>query len=117
VGDTTFRFDSGGRPEARSGPAASQGAGPSRPAPTGDDAAELPVLFAAPWAPLTCPRCHGIRTFRPILYGPAAMTPAAQQAAERGEVVLGGLAMGADGANAQCTSGGTRVRIVPTTPE
>ena len=51
---------------------------------------------------------------RPIVYGQAAAGRAAQEAAQRGEVVIGDGVARPDGANADCRACGTRVRIVPT---
>jgi len=73
-----------------------------------------PVIFLAPWAPIQCPSCQGLRTMRPIVYGQAAAGRAAQEAARRGDVVLGEGAAKPDGPNADCRACGTRVRIVPT---
>ncbi|MFN8522446.1 MAG: FHA domain-containing protein [Chloroflexota bacterium] len=86
------------------------------PRPSARQPAEVPVLFSVSWAPLQCPGCQGINTLRPILYGPAASSPAARQAAERGEAFLGGPGVGPTGPNAQCTSCDQQVRIMPASP-
>jgi hypothetical protein len=75
------------------------------------------VVFAVSWSPVRCPHCHVTGNMRPIVYGPAATTTAAREAAARGEVVLGGTATGSELPNAECGSCQTRVRILPATPE
>jgi pSer/pThr/pTyr-binding forkhead associated (FHA) protein len=73
-----------------------------------------PVVFLAPWQPVQCPGCQGHGTMRPIIYGQAATDRAAQEAARRGEVVLGEGTARPDGPNAECRTCGLRVRVVPT---
>jgi hypothetical protein len=108
VGDTHFRLSFEQVPD------------PLMP-PTPHDAAEAhadsPVVFAVPWSPIRCPTCHAVGTMRPIVYGPAVATAAARQAADRGDIVIGGAAVEPDAPNAQCGSCRTRVRIIPATPE
>jgi hypothetical protein len=133
IGDASFRFSWPGRaepapappadewaelpPTPRAGrPAAAPRAGFSEPEPA-PRPGSVPVVFAAPWSPIHCPTCRGVGTMRPIVYGPAARTTAAQEAAQRGEVFLGGPGVGSDGPNARCTACDTQVRIVPTAPE
>jgi hypothetical protein len=81
--------------------------------PVGESGEPIPVVFAVSWSPLQCPRCHGVSTLRPILYGPAAQTPEALGAAQRGEAFLGGPSARSDGPNAQCSACQQRVRIIP----
>jgi hypothetical protein len=95
----------GGPPAAPAGPRGSAG-------PAGDAAA--PEVFLAPWSPVQCPTCQGIKTMRPIVYGPAAQTPGARTAAQRGEVTLGDGPPRPGAPNAECRACGTRVRIVTT---
>jgi pSer/pThr/pTyr-binding forkhead associated (FHA) protein len=119
IGDATFRFEMSA--PARSTPAPREAPrdiprepvrGTPRQAPTQDDS--TPVIFLAPWAPVQCPSCQGLRTMRPIVYGQAGAGRAAQEAARRGDVVLGDGVARPDGPNADCRACGTRVRIVPT---
>jgi hypothetical protein len=72
------------------------------------------VVFHAPWEPLKCPTCQGLRTLRAILYGDAGAGRAAQDAARRGDVALDPGPARPDGPNAECRACGTRVRIVQT---
>jgi pSer/pThr/pTyr-binding forkhead associated (FHA) protein len=119
IGDSTFRFVMSAparsapapREAPRDVPRASPQATP-RQAPGQDES--TPVIFLAPWTPVQCPTCQGLRTMRPIVYGQAVSGRAAQEAARRGDVVLGEGAARPDGPNADCRACGTRVRIVPT---
>jgi len=114
IGDSTFRFHLSAPqapPPARGAPHDEPRYAP-RPAPAHND--PVPVIFLAPWAPVQCPTCQGLRTMRPVIYGQAAAGQAAQEAARRGEVVIGEGAGRPDGPNADCRACGTRVRIVPT---
>lgn len=131
IGDAVFRFTVGptasmapapgpspfgGPPPAPSpygnpSPAPAGLPGPGGPA-GGDTAA--PEVFLAPWSPVQCPTCQGIKTMRPIVYGPAAQTPGARTAAQRGEVTLGEGPPRPSAPNAECRACGTRVRIVTT---
>jgi pSer/pThr/pTyr-binding forkhead associated (FHA) protein len=115
IGDSTFRFQlmapEAAPPPARNAPREEPRYAP-RPAAGLSDA--VPVIFLAPWAPVQCPTCQGLRTMRPVVYGQAAAGQAAQEAARRGEVVIGEGAGRPDGPNADCRACGTRVRIVPT---
>jgi hypothetical protein len=106
IGDVALRFEDVHGPPTPAAHAA---------APAGADA--VPVVFAVSWSPVRCPHCHVTGTMRPIVYGPAATTTAAREAAARGEVVLGGAATGSELPNAECGSCQTRVRILPATPE
>jgi pSer/pThr/pTyr-binding forkhead associated (FHA) protein len=74
----------------------------------------VPEVFLAPWSPVQCPTCQGIKTMRPIVYGPAAQTPGARTAAQRGEVSLGDGPPRPEAPNAECRTCGTRVRIITT---
>ncbi len=114
VGDTQFKlaFESVAQPAAQAAAQPRQHTAYEAPA-----VAEVPVVFAVPWSPLRCPSCHSVGTMRPIVYGPASQTTAARQAAERGEIVIGGSAVESDAPNAQCSKCRTRVRIIPATPE
>jgi hypothetical protein len=76
--------------------------------------AAVPEVFSTPWSPVQCPTCQGLKTMRPIIYGPAAQSPGAQVAAQRGEVALGEGPPRPEAANAECRACGTRVRIVTT---
>jgi len=118
IGDSVFRFTVAppspqpaqpapgpspfGAPHGGYGP----GAGPVGP--------PAPEVFVSPWSPVQCPTCQGLKTMRPIVYGPAAQSPGAQAAARRGEVTLGEGPARPDGPNAECRACGTRVRIVST---
>ena len=129
IGDSIFRFVESGPP--RGLPAPRNASPPRDERPVRDDRPprdewsserqrasgapdSTPVVFLAPWAPVQCPNCQGLRTMRPIVYGQAAAGQAAQDAARRGDVVLGEGAARPDGPNADCRACGTRVRIVPT---
>ena len=67
-----------------------------------------------PGAPFSARRCQGLKTMRPIVYGPAAQTAGAQAAARRGEVTLGEGPARQSAPNAECRACGTRVRIIST---
>lgn len=119
IGDSTFRFVVSSPPRAapvqREAPRdvrPDPDRVPPRQAPVQEDS--TPVIFLAPWAPVQCPNCQGLRTMRPIVYGQAGAGRAAQEAARRGDVVLGEGTARPDGPNADCRACGTRVRIVPT---
>ncbi len=121
IGDAGFRFDHAPEPAivqpAPAPPPLEQPAPPHPPQVEHRKGDSIQVLFSVAWAPIHCPNCRGIGTMRPIVYGPAAMTAAAQKAAQRGEVVLGGMTVVSDSPNAQCVTCGTRVRIIPAAPE
>jgi hypothetical protein len=128
IGDSVFRFTMApaGAPAGLPAPGPSPfGGGPSpiaNPGPYGGPAGapampnDRPVqeVFLAPWNPVQCPTCQGVKTMRPIVYGPAAQSPGAQTAAQRGEVTLGTGPAGPSSPNAECRTCGTRVRIVTT---
>lgn len=103
IGDTVFRF-------VVTGGGGGRGAVEERRPPE----PSIPVLFLAPWTPVQCPVCQGMRTMRPVVYGDAARTPAAQAAARRGEIALGNGPVHPNAPNAECRACGTRVRIVQT---
>ncbi len=89
---------------------------PPRQVPFGGPSARsnVPDVFSTPWSPVQCPTCQGLKTMRPIIYGPAAQSPGAQVAAQRGEVAIGEGPARPDAANAECRACGTHVRIVTT---
>jgi hypothetical protein len=94
----------GGPQPGPSGPPGSAGRGGNH----------VPEVFLAPWSPVQCPTCQGLKTMRPIVYGPAAQTPGARTAVQRGEVTIGEGPPRPDAPNAECRACGTRVRIVTT---
>jgi pSer/pThr/pTyr-binding forkhead associated (FHA) protein len=117
IGDSVFRFtmalQSAQPPPPSPGPnpwGGQGGYGPSG----GHGGPPAPEVFVSPWSPVQCPNCQGLKTMRPIVYGPAAQSPGAQAAAHRGEVTLGDGPQRPDGPNAECRACGTRVRIVNT---
>jgi hypothetical protein len=119
IGDSVFRFTVA--PAYAPPPRPAEGAGPYGSGPEGGFAgaaarggSSVPEVFATPWSPVQCPTCQGLRTMRPIVYGPAAQTPGAQTAAQRGEVTLGEGPPRPDAPNAECRACGTRVRVVST---
>jgi hypothetical protein len=126
IGDAVFRFTANttqpGPPPPSPGPSPwGAPAGPPSPYPggpapggmaPGPSAPQVPVVFMSPWNPLQCPNCQGMRTMVQIVYGPAAQTPGAQLAAQRGEIIIGEGPPRPDGPNAECRACGTRVRIV-----
>jgi pSer/pThr/pTyr-binding forkhead associated (FHA) protein len=118
IGDSVFRFTTApaapreARPVPGPSPFGGPSAAPARPA--GQDDRSVPEVFLAPWNPVQCPSCQGLKTMRPIVYGPAAQTPGAQTAARRGEVTLGEGPPRPNAPNAECRACGTRVRIVTT---
>ena len=126
IGDSVFRFTvappAGHAPVPQPGPSPfGPGPGPGgrpmemgggRPMEMGGPPA--PEVFVSPWNPVQCPTCQGLKTMRPIVYGPAAQTQGAQTAARRGEVTLGDGPARPDSPNAECRACGTRVRIVNT---
>lgn len=117
IGDSVFRFSMTAPAQAPPpGPApAPYGGGPGGPgSPVGPGGPGVPEIYVAPWNPVQCPTCQGIKTMRPIVYGPAAQTPGAQTAARRGEVALGDGPPRPDAPNAECRACGTRVRIINT---
>jgi hypothetical protein len=117
IGDSVFRFTvapPASQPQ-RPMPGPSPFGGPSGPGrPMGSGGGPAPEVFVSPWSPVQCPTCQGLKTMRPIVYGPAAQTQGAQTAARRGEVTLGEGPARPDGPNAECRACGTRVRIVNT---
>ena len=117
IGDAIFRFTvaaPAGQPQRPPpGPSPFGGPGPSG-VPAGPAGAGVPEVFVAPWSPVQCPTCQGLKTMRPIVYGPAAQSPGAQAAARRGEVTRGEGSQRPDGPNAECRACGARVRIVNT---
>ena len=113
IGDSVFRFSVA--PPAVQPPAPVPGPSPFGGGGYGGQAgAPAPEVFVSPWSPVQCPGCQGLKTMRPIVYGPAAQSPGAQAAARRGEVTLGEGPARPDGPNAECRACGTRVRIVST---
>jgi hypothetical protein len=129
IGDATFRFTAGAPASApQPGPGApppgpnpwgapagpgSFGPGPAGLSPAGrPPMPPAPVVYMSPWNPVQCPNCQGMRTMVQIVYGPAAQSPGAQIAAQRGEIVIGEGQDRPDGPNAECRACGTRVRIV-----
>jgi len=118
IGDSVFRFTMAPAapqpPPPAPGPSpwggGHGGYGPSG----GQGGAPAPEVFVSPWSPVQCPSCQGLKTMRPIVYGPAAQSPGAQAAARRGEVTLGEGSQRPDGPNAECRACGARVRIVNT---
>jgi hypothetical protein len=111
IGDSVFRFTvaAPSPPPPRPGPSPFgdvRGEAPRGPA--------VPEVFLAPWSPVQCPTCQGLKTMRPIVYGPAAQTPGARTAAQRGEVTIGEGPPRPEAPNAECRACGTRVRIVTT---
>lgn len=109
IGDSAFRFAASsppGGPVPHADRSAPYGGQPPR--------AAVPEVFSAPWSPVQCPTCQGLKTMRPVIYGPAAQSPGAQVAAQRGEVALGEGPPRPDAPNAECRACGTRVRIVTT---
>jgi hypothetical protein len=90
------------------------GYGVSAPAPGVGSNRPVQEVFLAPWSPVQCPTCQGIKTMRPIVYGPAAQSPGARAAAQRGELTLGEGPGLPSSPNAECRTCGTRVRIVTT---
>jgi len=116
IGDSVFRFTaapSGPQP-LRPAPGPSPFAAPPSPSPAAPNDRAVPEVFLAPWNPVQCPTCQGLKTMRPIVYGPAAQSPGAQTAAQRGEVSLGDGPPRPTAPNAECRACGTRVRIVTT---
>ena len=114
IGDSVFRFTVA--PQAVQPPRPAPGPSPFGGEPVGPRPGGAPAqeVFASPWSPVQCPSCQGLKTMRPIVYGPAAQSPGAQAAARRGEVTLGEGPGRPDGPNAECRACGTRVRIVNT---
>jgi len=115
IGDSAFRFTTGpvAQQQPRPAPMPSPfGGQPARSAGPSDDA--VPEIFLAPWSPVQCPTCQGLKTMRPIVYGPAAQTTGAQMAARRGEVTIGEGPPRPSAPNAECRVCETRVRIVTT---
>ena len=118
IGDSVFRFTvapAGAQPQRPAPGPSPFGGGQAGPGGPGDPgAAPAPEVFVTPWSPVQCPTCQGLKTMRPIVYGPAAQTQGAQSAARRGEVTLGEGPARPNGPNAECRACGTRVRIVST---
>jgi len=119
IGDATFRFEMSAPARSMPVPRGAPRDVPREPAhspprQTAGQDDSTPVIFLAPWTPVQCPTCQGLRTMRPIVYGQAGAGRAAQDAARRGDVVLGEGVARPDGPNADCRACGTRVRIVPT---
>jgi pSer/pThr/pTyr-binding forkhead associated (FHA) protein len=118
IGDSIFRFTVAppvGQPQRPAPGSSPFGGGPAGPGGPGDAGGmTAPEVFVSPWSPVQCPTCQGLKTMRPIVYGPAAQTQGAQAAARRGEVALGEGAARPNGPNAECRACGTRVRIVST---
>jgi hypothetical protein len=108
IGDSVFRFTV--TPAPSPGPAPRPGPGAVQRGAIEESA--VPEVFLAPWSPVQCPSCQGLRTMRPIVYGAAAQTPGAQTAARRGDVTLGEGPPRRDAPNAECRACGARVRIV-----
>lgn len=116
IGDSVFRFTMAS-PAAQPRTVPGQGPfggghEPRGPSPGHGDSP--PEVFATPWSPVQCPSCQGLKTMRPIVYGPAAQTAGAQAAARRGEVTLGEGPARQSAPNAECRACGTRVRIIST---
>ena len=118
IGDSVFRFtmapQSAQPPPPAPGPSPWGGGQGGYGPPAGHGGTPAPEVFVSPWSPVQCPTCQGLKTMRPIVYGPAAQSPGAQAAAHRGEVTLGDGPQRPDGPNAECRACGTRVRIVNT---
>ena len=118
IGDSVFRFTvappSAAPPRPAPGPTPFGGVPGGRGPASDRSGIPTPEVFVSPWSPVQCPTCQGLKTMRPIVYGPAAQSPGAQAAARRGEVTLGDGPARPDGPNAECRACGTRVRIVNT---
>jgi len=115
IGDSVFRFTVA--PPIAQAPRPIPGTSPFGDDPGGRGpagGAPAPEVFVSPWSPVQCPQCQGLKTMRPIVYGPAAQSPGAQAAARRGEVTLGEGPARPNGPNAECRACGARVRIVNT---
>jgi hypothetical protein len=118
IGDSVFRFTvappSPAPPPPQPGPSPFGGGHGGHGGAGVPGGVPTPEVFVSPWSPVQCPTCQGLKTMRPIVYGPAAQSPGAQAAARRGEVTLGDGPARPNGPNAECRACGTRVRIVST---
>lgn len=118
IGDSVFRFTVGttAGPSGGPVPGPSPFGGPSAgPGPGGSPVGQaVQEIFLAPWQTVQCPSCQGRNTMRQIVYGPAAQSPGALTAAQRGEIALGEGPPHQGAPNAECRACGIRVRIVST---